>query len=561
MIRVIWPINNRYNKKIGVIEGFLLIRSGVRYSVGFLIMVMAGAALPVGLGEIRGQPVIGEELNLQLGLLGGENRALDVSCFRLVKPVGIDDQTWLKSATLTLRGRADPILEIRSRAVLREPILNLAVYLGCGFEIERSYTLLVSPAPEGLRRLDVPREIESLSGLAGSAQEPVVRRSSRPRAGSSETTPRRPSAGLRMQPAGRYELRLSTEIDPRSLALIGARTETSAPDSRLSSLHDEQLRAEEKLRNMEAAYLALEKRSAEFAQSVESGVVLAPRAESPVVAQPPESMVPPTVSAWESGKWEIYGALIGALAGLGGWLGWRAYRRRALPDSDDGALLVLSGSHAEPGGRDFPPGETRVDVPPAVEPPIDDREADAFVELPPVEPVFSSFDTTATLDEHFAASPVMELADIMLSFGRVKGAAQALQEFIDHNPQDALQPWIRLLDVYRMAGMRAEFDELARNLNRQFNVEVQKWDVPSQETGEAAPGELSLQATAGPKSLEEMPRLMNCVVDLWTSGDVVGYLYELLRDNRGGQRLGFSLPVVEDILFLIELKETVNRME
>ena len=164
-----------------------------------------------------------------------------------------------------------------------------------------------------------------------------------------------------------------------------------------------------------------------------------------------------------------------------------------------------------------------------------------------------------TLDEHFEANPVMELADIMLSFGRVKGAAQALQEFIDHNPQEALQPWIRLMDVYRMAGMRAEFEQVARNLNQHFNVEVQSW-----EGGAAALGDLLAENVSSgprPQSLEDMPRLMNAVLDLWESGDVVGYLYQLLRDNRGGQRQGFALPVVDDILFLIELKETANRME
>ena len=41
--------------------------------------------------------------------------------------------------------------------------------------------------------------------------------------------------------------------------------------------------------------------------------------------------------------------------------------------------------------------------------------------------------SAATVDEHFEANPVMELAEIMLSFGRVKGAAQALQEYIDSN--------------------------------------------------------------------------------------------------------------------------------
>jgi pilus assembly protein FimV len=167
--------------------------------------------------------------------------------------------------------------------------------------------------------------------------------------------------------------------------------------------------------------------------------------------------------------------------------------------------------------------------------------------------------SATTLDEHFEANPVMELAEIMLSFGRVKGAAQALQEYIDQNPQEALQPWIRLMDVYRMAGMRAEFENVARNLNVHFNVEVQHWDEALVGVGASSDSERPVGPR--PRSLEDLPRLMNTIVDLWGAGDVVGYLYQLLRDNRGGQRTGFALPVVEDVLFLIELKETANRME
>jgi hypothetical protein len=167
-----------------------------------------------------------------------------------------------------------------------------------------------------------------------------------------------------------------------------------------------------------------------------------------------------------------------------------------------------------------------------------------------------------TLDEHFEANPVMELADIMLSFGRVKGAAQALQEFIDNNPQEALQPWIRLMDVYRMAGMRAEFESVARNLNQHFNVEIQNWEQGAVQLGIVHTENADASPVAPrPQCLEDLPRLMNTTIELWEGGDVVGYLYQLLRDNRGGQRSGFALPVVEDILFLIELKETANRMD
>jgi hypothetical protein len=39
------------------------------------------------------------------------------------------------------------------------------------------------------------------------------------------------------------------------------------------------------------------------------------------------------------------------------------------------------------------------------------------------------------------------------------------------------------MDVYRMAGMRAEFENVARNLNMHFNVEVQSWDDGLMATG------------------------------------------------------------------------------
>ena len=47
----------------------------------------------------------------------------------------------------------------------------------------------------------------------------------------------------------------------------------------------------------------------------------------------------------------------------------------------------------------------------------------------------------------------------------------------------------------------------------------------------------------------------------WQDGEVIDYLDQLLRDNRGGTRLGFSLPVVNDIQFLIDLKKISNKIE
>jgi hypothetical protein len=265
-------------------------------------------------------------------------------------------------------------------------------------------------------------------------------------------------------------------------------------------------------------------------------------------------------------EWSLYGVLIGVALGLAGWLGWRSYEQRRQQRNVGDFPLLSTDPLAEDG--DGRPAEAKVHG--EVDISFDSAEEHSTThvdlelegggetsagnllqaEAPRAVLRNSAMSITeAAVGEHFEANPVMELADIMLSFGRVKGAAQALREYIDSNPQEALQPWIRLMDVYRMAGMRDEFEEVGRNLNQHFNIEVQRWetvrapDVPSAE------------------SIEEMPRIMSMISELWWTGDVVGYLYQLLRDNRGGKRAGFALPLVEEILFLIELKETSNRIE
>jgi hypothetical protein len=64
-----------------------------------------------------------------------------------------------------------------------------------------------------------------------------------------------------------------------------------------------------------------------------------------------------------------------------------------------------------------------------------------------------------------------------------------------------------------------------------------------------------------PGGVEEMPAIMEKIIQRWQSDEVLGYMNQLLRDNRGGTRIGFALPVVSDLLFLVELKEVANKID
>lgn len=143
------------------------------------------------------------------------------------------------------------------------------------------------------------------------------------------------------------------------------------------------------------------------------------------------------------------------------------------------------------------------------------------------------------IDEHDSA---VELAEIMMSFGRVQGAAETLADFIRGNPKQAVKPWLKLLEVYRAAGMRPEFDGLARQLNKTFNVHVVSWEAWE-------------VAHTAPDCLEALPHIADELQRLWGTEACQAYIEHLLRDNRDGTRTGFPLRVVDDLLMLAAVLE------
>lgn len=311
----------------------------------------------------------------------------------------------------------------------------------------------------------------------------------------------------------------------------------------------------------------------------------------------------PRPAADHTGLWLIGAVLVAALGGSAYYLRRRQLARKTHAEDDEpdlAALIEPRGpqdpfddlDHSRPGGFFAPqpakrPGSAATSITAdtaassaaglsaphiaashAARPPnvLDDLDmthlespAAGLGELPALNNPPSILN--ASVEEAFSHSPVMELADIMLSFGRVKGAAQALQEFIDQHPREALQPWVKLLEVYRMAEMRDEFDNLARSLNQQFNVELVRWsDVPGPlDPGgadfvlELAPLDAPIPSSTRAVSVEDLPHIRDRLIETWGTRPCLDYIQELLRDNREGTRQGFPIVVVEELLFLSEL--------
>ncbi len=579
-------------------------------------LTVCGQAVALGLGELRNQPVLGEPLRLQIELLGDNKTWPDERCFRLIPPPATDELPWLKQASFRVRPGKPPLLELTAAQYVNEPVLQLSVQVGCGHEVTRTYLLLASP-PRQQAALDAQPGSEPSARQATPAKEKRrTARSSSEAPGDSNssddgvpvkrpaTLPKRPARAALASPGLPDRLQLTMPDDDglplhfsgQLSQLSGLPVEAAEAQREilrleyrmLTALHEQatsQLAVAEKLREMEATLALLQQRSDQATHSLASSPsVVEPKLTPAAPVQLPAHPVDLSPS-W--GDWVLYGGLGGALLGVLGWLFWK--RRETGWRGDDEFADEQASSGVSPAlVREESSDPSVAKAPPLPElapealdlhfdggdqelPLTVDLELDGGDESPEQQKTADSMTVEFmtpdnVLPDRPEANPVMELADIMLSFGRVKGAAQALQEYIDNNPQEALQPWIRLMDVYRMAGMRDEFETVARNLNQHFNVAVQAWEqVPPSNP------ELSLAVTPEaelglfgriplPQSLEEMPRIMNVIVEMWPDDEVLDYLHELLRDNRGGQRAGFTMPVVEELLFLVELRETVNRL-
>lgn len=135
----------------------------------------------------------------------------------------------------------------------------------------------------------------------------------------------------------------------------------------------------------------------------------------------------------------------------------------------------------------------------------------------------------------------LELADVMLSMGLTDGAAQTLADHIRTHPRQALYHWLKLLDIYKHSGMKAEFESAARELQQHFNMTPPDWNAPPSDSALRAPG------------LESYAHISSRVQELWPRPSCAEYLSRLLEDNRGGTRSGFPQPIIEEILLLIAI--------
>ena len=99
-----------------------------------------------------------------------------------------------------------------------------------------------------------------------------------------------------------------------------------------------------------------------------------------------------------------------------------------------------------------------------------------------------------------------------------------------------------LLDLYRRSGLSGEYTRLLPAMRQKFNLQIPAWQ--------------DLQTpVSGLKSLEGYEHIVSRITAIWGTQECMDYLYQLVHDNRAGQRSGFPLEVIEEIVLLLLVLE------
>ena len=161
-------------------------------------------------------------------------------------------------------------------------------------------------------------------------------------------------------------------------------------------------------------------------------------------------------------------------------------------------------------------------------------------------PLFQLRDTTRHVDVT-ELSQVTDEAQVYVDLGRSDQAIEILRDHIEQQAgeRDSPAAWLMIFDLYRRTNNRAGYDELAPKFRTHFNGRVPDWDNYGHE--------LALD-----DGLEAFPHLVAVLQRDWGTSDARKFLEELLYDNRGGSRLGFSLAAYRDILLLLQVHDAFD---
>jgi hypothetical protein len=476
-----------------------------------LSLCHASAATAIGMGDLHMHSHLGQSLHATITLTDAP-ATTQADCLSIGASqggIGI-----LPRSQLSLdRSGENVTLHIRTHDPIHDPVVQFVLRSDCETRLQREYVVLLDPPvsesltpplatapdvpdtaaaePPAPPAMPAPRRIKRVAPVvSASAPTPVAAAGKRPQPAAAASAPRLVLSGKHHDPAATGET--ATQNDA---------AQVQAPNP--TELSDEQTALSRRLAHLETQLAQLRQRNAELEATAQNTRGAVPVSATPAPAQ-------------DAPRWPLYLLAMALLATAGILLARLQRRARSTPPSPS-FTSQLPAAHP-----DAMPALAAV----TPRPPLDDAVApQRMAEIPPPP----RDDSTEVKED------ILDQAEVFMAHGHGELAVHLLQEHLRAAPTESPVPWLLLLDLLLRAGDRAAYDAARDACQRYFNINLSHYDTPR---GDAD------------QDLVAYPHLLDKLVQVWNTPEIDGFLDELIIDDRGGTRQGFTPLAYREILLL-----------
>lgn len=559
-----------------------------------------GDAYALGVGNIRVQSALGQQLRAQLDVTGNDAQDIDVGCFRAT----VESAEGILLSTVDLRVSQQggiKFLNLSTRKNIFEPAVKVILNISCDAQLHREYLILLDPtelAPSYIKLPIAGTELDRTS---------VARR----------VIAEDPSSAVQKQAANQ---RRSISTDNTTVALSQIKKEKIANksanvtrprdalklagevDVRPSGLKLESVLSAENTNTNAERSAELRLAQAQFAALLRGEAAPASAPQKTVAAEPKnqlseqesvqlkrqilrakasmeelrESSVP---KEW---FYALLALILGAVAVVGLLISYirRSHKKtsstwweqkeakpvvESRPNIEE-LVNSVQASYGNTGNRETlsatVAGGTNGNVSQSIAPnlkPVGERSL-GNMDAPSIfgrnytpsledtnSSTFNFFSTKTNSVKVEEISDVTQEAEFWMSVNDPERAIEILEPQAELDHPDSPVPWLYLLDLYRVVGNKEKYDPLRDRFVVFFNANVPEFEVDP--------------ATLPSRHLDDFEHLSKKICSLWNTNDILPFLESLLIDDRDGKRMGFELPVYRDILLLISIANELERQK
>ncbi len=531
----------------------------------------ATGAWALGFGPAPMSATLGQPLDYSVGLRLDAGEAIDAHCVHADVVVG---EQRLPAAAVSARIEGEGAaarVRVLTSASIDEPIVSVAIAVGCPQRLSRRFVLLADPLPAATvsAPFAVPAASAALPLPASAAIDPRAP-AARPMGEAAAITPARTAPRVSRptqasRPAAARRTAAPAEATAaaanRSASTRRPRLQLDAPEPSSQAPGRSTAELIEAAASAAAAAAAAEAQaSAEAASAASAAAARIAALEQSIAKLQADALVDResilllrqrAAQGDSAARWMPW--LLALMLALGLLAAWQALKLRRLQSERQQlwSRAVADGAGAAAGARTTlaPP---MLDATTTMAPPSSGGYSST--RPPTMSPVFAPDPVPANLVESTEVLPlggreiqgeaprdvsIEELIDLeqqaefFIVLGQDDAAVDLLVDYLRSTGGGSPMPYLKLLEIYRRRGDREAYERTRARFNHRFNAYAPDWD----------------SGDVDGRLLEDYPAIVGRLQQAWGSPiDAMAELESLLfRKSRGEL---FDMPAYRDVLFL-----------